>query len=239
MEILDNLNELGNKIINNLDLKNMQEDFLKSNIGQIANTAIDIGLKSMLPDHIENEVIEVKDALISGGIREGVNTAIENTIEIGKKFLGIENSNFNSIDEARQTIQKGDLISNISKGIDFVLEKVSNSKLIPESVLNTIKSGKDLVLNNINTNVEDEFINEMKAFKKIEKYIDNWEKYYTQKDVVGLDKEFNKIEKQIKKILPIENMINKVNAIRNINDVIKNSENFDFSEVYLDLAKNL
>ena len=217
----------------------MQEDFLKSSIGQIANTAIDIGLKSMLPDYIEDEVIEVKNSLISGGIREGVNTAIEKTIEVGKKFLGIENNEFKSIDEAKETIEKGDLTNNISDAIDFALEKISNLNLISENILDIIKNGKDLVLNNMNTNVEGEFVNEMKALKKIEKYIENWEKCYSKKDVEGLNKEFNKIEKQMKKIMPIENILEKVNNIKNINWIMENNEDFDFSELYLNLSKAL
>ena len=70
MEILENIKELGNKLENNLELKKLQDDFLKSNIGQIANIAIDLGLKALLPDKIENEVIEVKDALLTGGIEK-------------------------------------------------------------------------------------------------------------------------------------------------------------------------
>ena len=125
MEVLENINELGNKLVNNLNIENLQNNFLKTNIGQIANNAIDIGLKMILPDTVENEVIEVKDALISGGIDDAITTAVENAIKIGKKALGIEEINFESVGQAESALLNGDLKKGISNGIDFVIDKLN------------------------------------------------------------------------------------------------------------------
>ncbi len=239
MDILENINELGNRLIESLDLKNLQDKFLNSNFGQIANNAIDAGLKVILPDFIEDEIIEVKDALISGGFKEAINAAGQNAIELGKKILGIEDAEFTSIEQAENAVEKGKFIDKVSDGIDNVLDKLSNSKIIPDNISSLIKNGKDLILNNISNNVENEFTNEIKALEKVEKYIGNWEKYYTKKDLDGLTKEYNKIEKQMKKILPLENIIKNVNKIQNIHELINNTENFDFSNIYLELAENL
>ena len=43
----------------------------------------------------------------------------------------------------------------------------------------------------------------------------------------------------MKKVLPLEKIINNVNKIRNINELINNTENFDFNNMYLDLAGKL
>ena len=43
----------------------------------------------------------------------------------------------------------------------------------------------------------------------------------------------------MKKILPLENIIKNVNKIENINELIKNNKNFDFNEMYLQLAGSL
>ena len=239
MDILENINELGNKISNDLNLKNIQDKFLNSTLGQIANTAIDVGIKIMLPDYLENEVIEVKDALISEGLNEGINTAIENAIKIGKKMIGMENKEFVSIEQAIKAVGEGNVIKNISEGIDTVLNKVTDSNIIPSDITNKIKEGKNVILNNIDTNIESEFKNEIKALEKIEKYIGNWEKSYLKKDIESLNKEYNKIEKQMKKVLPLEKIINNVNKIRNIKELINNTENFDFNNMYLDLARKL
>lgn len=239
MDILENINELGNKLINNLNLENLQEKFLNSSLGQSVNVAIDAGLRCILPDFVEDEVIEVKDALITGGLKEALHTAGENAIQLGKKILGIENEEFTSIEQAENAVEKGEFISKISEGIDNVLNFLDNKNIISEKITSDIKNGKDLILDNINNNVNNEFSDEKKALEKIEKYIGNWEKYYSKKDTEGLTKEYNKIEKQMKKILPLEDIIKNVNKIRNINELIKNSEDFDFSNVYLDLAENL
>ena len=239
MELLNNINNLDNKILNDLNLNNLQNNFLQTNIGQIANGAIDLGLRYLLPDYVENEIIEVKDALISGGIKEGINKAIENAIEIGKKAIGIESAEFKNIEQAEKSLEQGEIINGISDSLDFVLDKLSSSNIISKNVTNTIKNGKDFILNNFSADIDKEFVEERKAINKIEKYINNWEKNYNNKNLEGLQKEYNKIEKQMKKILPLENIINNVNKIRNINELIKNNENFDFDDVYLELAKKL
>lgn len=235
MELIQNLN---NNLSDDLNINNLQNNFLKSNIGQIANTAIDIGIKSLMPDFIENEVIDVKNAIINGGLKEGINTAIEDAINLGKNILGINNSDIKSVGEAKSILENGNLIKGISKSMDFVLEGLSDNNIISKNIFNLIKGGKDLILNNIGTNVENEFENEIKSVKKIEKYISNWEKYYSEKNMEGLNKEYKKIEKQIKNILPLKNIINNINKIENINELIKNNENFDFSQYYLDLASS-
>ena len=237
MEILENINELGNKLNNNLE--NLQNNFLKTNIGQLANTAVDFGLKVLLPDFVENDVIEVKDAFITGGIEDALNKTLENAIELGKKALGINNSDFKSIVQAKDALKEGNYLEGISNTLNFVLEKLEKSNLISSNVSSLIKNGKDIILNNIDSNVENEFEQEIKALGKIEKYIANWEKFYSNKNIDGMNNELNKIEKQMKKILPIENIIKNVNKIENINNLINNSENFDFNNVYLELANQI
>lgn len=237
MEILENINELGNKLNNNLE--NLQNNFLKTNIGQLANTAVDFGLKVLLPDFVENEVIEVKDAFITGGIEDALNKTLENAIELGKKALGINNSDFKSIVQAKDALKEGNYLEGISNTLNFVIEKLEKSNLISSNVSSLIKNGKDIILNNIDSNVENEFEQEIKALGKIEKYIANWEKFYSNKNIDGMNNELNKIEKQMKKILPIENIIKNVNKIENINNLINNSENFDFNNVYLELANQI
>lgn len=237
MELLENINELGNKIGNDIELIKEQDNFLKSNIGNAINYAVDIGLKAILPDFVENEVIDVKNSLITGGLEEGINSALENAINLGKKALGLSNTAYQTIEQAENTIKKGGLASGISDGIDIVLNNLSKKNIISENITTLIKNGKDILLNNVDKNINNEFNNQIKACEKIEKYIVNWEKSYRKKDVESLNKEYNKIEKQMKKILPLENLINNVNKIRNLNNMIKDNENFDFSSVYLDLAK--
>ena len=87
-------NEL--KIENNLDLKQSnlsnvtyekQKSFLESNLGQVINGGINLGLKAILPDVIEDEIIEIKDSIITDGFSAGIKTAIDNVVDMGKSVL--------------------------------------------------------------------------------------------------------------------------------------------------------
>ena len=163
----------------------------------------------------------------------------DEALELGKKALGISDSDFKNIIQVKDALKEGKLIEGISGALDVVIEKLEKSNLISNNVSSLIKNGKDIIVNNIDTNVENEFDQEIKALQKIEKYISNWEKYYSNKNIEGMNKELNKIEKQMKKILPLENIIKNVNKIENINNLIENSENFDFNNIYLELANQI
>lgn len=64
-----------------------QKSFLESNLGQVINGGIDLGLKAVLPDIIEDEIIEIKDSIITDGFSAGIKTAIDNVIDMGKSVL--------------------------------------------------------------------------------------------------------------------------------------------------------
>lgn len=235
MEILENLNELSNNIMNNL--KNIQENFLETTIGKVANIAIDIGLKKVLPDFIEEEVIEVKDALITNGFQEGINTAINNAIDLGKSALGIFTGNFESIEQARDAIKEGGVIDGISESIDKVLKKLESSNIISDNISEIIKGGKNLILNLVEKNIKKEFENEIESVSNIKEHIKNWEINYENKDLEGLNLEYNKTVEEARKILPLKSIVEKLNQMENIEILANNNKDFDFSKEYLNLAQ--
>lgn len=239
MNLLENINELNKKISDDFSLENIQNNFLKSDIVEIANNVLDVSLKALLPDYMENELINVKNAFMFEGVQEGINSAVENAINVGKKLLGLENSDFRTIGQAKETLEKGNLIKNISKNINSTINKISDSGNISNDTIKTLNNNKEKITNNIKNNINDEFVNQGKSIEKIEKYINKWEEAYINKDLEGLNKQYKKIEKEFNKVLPLENIINNVHKIQNINELIKNSENFDFNLIYLDLAKNI
>ena len=55
-----------------------------------------------------------------------------------------------------------------------------------------------------------------------------------------MEKEYNKIRKQTKNIIPIENTIKTTRYIENLHNLIKNNgKNFDVSDEEIELAKKL
>ena len=238
MEILNNFNEIGNKL-KEIDFSQIQENFLQSKLGQVVDAAIDQGLKYVLPDFIEDEVIDIKDTLVSEGLKEAVDKAIEKAIDLGKTTLGIFTGNFENVIQAQNAVKEGGVIDGISDAIDSILKKLTDAKIIPSTVSELIKTGKKEILNNIEKDIKNEFINEDESLNNLEKYINNWKDYYSEKNLSGINKEFKKIEKEEKNILPIKNVIDNINKIKNIHELINNSENFDFDEMYLELSDSL
>lgn len=238
MDILENVNELSNKINNlKLNIKNMQENFLDSKIGQLANDAIDTGLKYLLPDFLEEDVIEVKNVLMNEGLTEGINKAVENAIDLGKTAIGIFTGSFENVEQAEDALKEGGVVEGISDSLDYILEKLEKSKIISNNMSNLIKSGKDFIFDNLKENINDEFVSENKSINNIKNYINNWEKSYSEKDLNGIKNEYEKIEQEAKNIIPLENILSQINKIENVNELINNSDNFNFDNIYLDLAK--
>lgn len=227
---------LDNKIIN----EKSQKNFLETTLGRTINTAIDIGIRTILPDFIDEQIINIKDNLINYGLKDGISKTIEEAIDLGKSAIGIVTGNFENISQMQSAIQSGGLIDGISSLFDTVIDRVGEAGLINSTISATIKQGKNIILNNIENNIENTFNKQFIAVENIDKYINNWNKYFNEKNFDGMQKEYNKIEKQLKDIAPIENIINKARSIENLQELIKNNgQNFNLTQEQLELAEKL
>ena len=55
-----------------------------------------------------------------------------------------------------------------------------------------------------------------------------------------MEKQFNKIEKELKVVMPLENVLNKARIIENLHNLIKNNgQNFNLSKEEIELANKL
>ena len=151
MNIIDN-NLQQNNNINNLEIEKQQNNFLETTFGKTINAGLDIGLRMILPDLIENQIIEIKDTLLKEGLGEGIKKAIYSAVDLGKSALGIVTGDFENISQVQAAVQTGGLIDGVSDTIDFVLEKTKNSGMLSETIANTIKVGKNTLLNSISNN---------------------------------------------------------------------------------------
>lgn len=234
---------LGNNNIiegRNIELAKEQNNFLESNIGKIINTGINLGIKYLLPDFIEDEVINIKDSIFNNGLKEGIDTAIKSTIDIGKSTLGIVTGKFENINQIKKVVEKGGIIDALSKTIDYTLNNVEKKGLLNNKIINTIKSGKNVILDNISSNIEEMLINQIKEIENIDKYTNNWKEAYIEKNFNSMQKEINKINKSIEKIIPLENIIKEARQVQNIHNTIKNNGlKFDLDNVQVEAAKIL
>lgn len=231
---------IQNEIANNLNVENEQNKFLDSMLGKIINNAIDVGLRYVLPDLIEEEVISVKNSLIKNGLKEGIQTAVDNAINLGKSAVGIITGNFENVAQIQKAVEKGGIIDTVSDVIDLATKKAKSVGMIDSNISNLIKTGKNSILNNVSSSIEKELVNQEKNIEKIAKYVDDWQKGYENKDFNEMQKQFTKIEETLKEVVPIEETIKKARTVETIHNLIKNNgKNFDLSQQEIDLATKL
>ena len=217
-----------------------QKSFLETNLGQVINAGVDLGIRVVLPDFLEDDVIEIKDSIITDGFKDGIKTAIDNAIDMGKSFLGIFTGKFENISQVKEVLKKGGLIDSISDVLDWGIKKAKENKLIKSSTATLIKKGKNTILNNISNNIENNLDSQVESIEKVDKYIKKWNEYYNEQDFTNMQKQYNKIEKELEKIIPLENTINKARVVENLHNLIKNNgKNFNLSQEEIELANKL
>ena len=95
------------------------------------------------------------------------------------------------------------------------------------------------LLKNFNK-VRDEFEKQLNDFSQISLYIKNWKKEFENKNFTKMEKEYNKIEKEVKKLMPLEEMMKEAKRIEIIHNLIKeNGQNFNIDKEQMDLIKTL
>ena len=174
------------------------------------------------------------------GLKDGIKKSIDDAVNLGKSTVGIVTGNFENISQVQDVIKSGGIIDNISNLLDDIINKVYKNGLINSTVANTIKQGKNVILNNVEKNIEKTFTDQLNSLDNTQKYINNWKEYYNNKNFEGMEKEYKKIEKEIDNLIPIEKTINEVRTIENLHNLIKNNgQDFNLSNEQLELAQKL
>ena len=237
MEIEKNKNiELKQEIIN----EKSQKKFLETALGKTINTAIDIGIRALLPDFIDDQIINVKNNLIKNGLQEGIKKTIDDAVDIGKSAIGIITGNFENVNQMQTAVKTGGIIDGISALLDTVVNKVQSKGRIDYNIARTIKEGKNIILNNVESNIEKTFTDQIKSVEYTNKYINNWRNYYENKNFEGMEKEYQKIKKELKNLVPMEKTIHQARTIENLHIFIKNNgQNFNLSNEAIELAEKL
>ena len=227
--------------VDGLDLQsNQQDSFLQTTLGRVINLAVDTGLRAILPDVVENEIIDIKDTFLNEGFSEGINKAIKTASDIGKSIMGIFTGTFESISQAEKAIEKGGLIDGVSEVIDDVVDKVDQTNIVPSGILNVVKEGKDILLNNVSEDIKKEFVSQDKSIERLEKYSNRWREEFNNQNLEGMEKYIKKIKNTLEKILPLESLISKARQIENLHELIKNNGgDFNLSEEQMELANVL
>lgn len=229
---------LENEIKNNIEIENTQNNFLNTILGKTINGAIDMGLRTILPDLIENQIIDIKNALLENGLRGGIKTAIDSTLNFAKSTVGIFTGNFENLDQIKMAVGDGGIIDTISNVLDYTLNKIYEKGYINSTINSIIKSGKNTLLDNVTNNIKKEIDNQSNLIDNLENNISNWKNAYNNKDFETMEKIYNKIEKNLDKIVPLENIFKKTREIEAIHNLIKNNGNsFEFTDLEKELIE--
>ena len=203
----------------------------------IIKIAIDLGLRWVLPDFVENQIIDVKDSLLRGGLKEGIDKAINSAVELGKSVTGIFTGKFENVSQAQNAVKNGGIIDGISDVLDSTLSFTTKQGWIPSNVASLISQGKDVILDNVSNNIEDEFVSQLDHIEKLGKYENNWREYYNAQDFEGMEREYQKIRERLKETLPLETTLKQAREIENLHLIIKNNgHNFNLTQEQLELA---
>ncbi len=235
-------NQLNNEknINNNVEIEKEQTNFLETTIGKIVNTGLDIGIRALLPDFLDEQVINLKDNLFEYGFKEGVTKTIDDAIDLGKSAIGIFTGNFENIEQMQSAVQTGGLIDGLSDLLDTVVGKVTQKGLINSNVANILTQGKDIILDNVQSNIEKTFSEQLTNSNKMNQYINEWKNAFENKDFNTMEIQYEKIETELKSLAPIENTINQARTIENIHNLIKNNgQDFNLTKEQIELAEKL
>lgn len=230
--------EVREEISNNL--KEKQQEFLESTLGQIINTGIDVGIRAVLPEWLEDEMIEIKDSVLNDGFKSGVKMAISKAIDMGKAIEGIFTGNFENLSQIKAVIQSGGLLDTISKLLDNVITWAKEEKLINSSTAKLIKSSKKTIIQSIEDSIDNSLEDQVTAIEKLDGYIEKWNNYYKEQDLTNMKKIHTRIQKEMEKIIPIEDVLTRVEQLENMHElIINNRGDFNLSEEELELANML
>ncbi len=240
------MNLLTNNLENNLNKENEiiktedQTKFIETTLGKTINFGLDIGLRALLPDYIEQQLIDVKNTIMEEGFSKGIKKVISSAIDFGKSAVGIVTGNFENISQVQTAIKNGGILDNISEIIDSVLNKLNKTGKLSYNITNTIRKGKNIILNSITNKIEEEFTNQLDAAEKLQKYENNWKEYFNNKDFTGMQREYEKIRDKLKILIPMENTLKQARTIENLHTLIKNNgQDFNLSKEELELVNLL
>lgn len=225
---------------NNLDNKIEQNNFLKNIFENSINFAIDTSLRFVLPDYIEDDIINLKNNLFNYGLKNGIKKSINEAIDSVKNMYGLINGDFQNISQIESIVRKGGLIDKISNIFDIVIDRSYKNKRINKNMINNVKKGKNIIINNIINNINKSLENQKNNYSNIEKNINKWKNYYNKKDFNGMEVEYKNIKNKINNLVPLKKVLNDFIEIENIHRLLNSKGNkFELSDNEIELLKKL
>ena len=142
--------------------------------------------------------------------------------------------------QIQMAIGSGGIIDTISNLLDKTVNKAYQGGYIDKNINILIKKGKNIILDNISNNIKNEIKNQNNLINNVEKNIKNWKEFFNNKNFEGMEKEYKNIEMQMKKMVPLENIIKEIRNVENIHKLISNNgHNFEITDLEKSVMQKL
>lgn len=215
---------IKNNIENEKNISNKQNDFLGDLLGKVVNSAIEAGIKYLFPDKISKELIELKDKIFTKRFKTELKNTINKVLKKGKRDIGRTDISLKNIKEIHQSLYRGNILENVSNLINKYLDEKKETGKIDNNISEKISSNNGALMQNISTNIENELINQMREINILRKYNFEWKKAFENKNLEETRKIYNEIDKKSQKVIPIKNIFEDLEKIKNIQKILEESK---------------
>ncbi|MCL2382801.1 MAG: hypothetical protein FWC79_01160 [Oscillospiraceae bacterium] len=241
--ILEMTNSLGQSVgrENSLTIAREQDRFFDTTLGRVINRGIDLGIRAIFPEFLENKVIDVKDALINEGLNSAIRTAIDQTLELGRRALSdFLTRGFRNVSDARDVLETGDLLANVSKELDHVIERTERNNADRLNIGSNLSERKAMLLEMVRRDVDSCISEQIELTDTINSHITKWNDALQKGNFRSMENEFAQVQEKMVAVMPTENMIKDVRTLENLHNLIKNNgRDFNISEYERKVAEIL
>ncbi|MBE5821719.1 MAG: hypothetical protein E7311_03915 [Clostridiales bacterium] len=188
---------------------------------QVFDKTFDNVVKALpLRKSTETIVITAKNILTNDVVQNKIKNVFDNIFD--------KNRSVSDVQDVKNIIEEKGFIGSIS---DTVTNAINTLKDVDKNIADKLSDCKDIIIDKlISDETKNRFEGQEKILQKIDEKYNKWEKAFKDGDVKSMDKIYTQIEKQYQKLLPTVKAIEKVNELKNINELVKYKiENKDYT----------
>jgi len=213
---------------------NSQSNNVFTNIADAFENAVKKGSELIkFPDNIGEAV---KSGLDKIDIKEIGSSVAESALKVGMKNLGMKSSTFNNLKDIFNAVKDGNLKEGLDAGLDIVIGALK----VPTTAKTLLKSGKSLILDQVFEDELKEIMTKQKnTISRINKKCLQMEEAFKNNDSKTLDRVGKTLKKDLEKVMPIQEVINKGNSILNQYELYKNKGKKELSDIEKELCAQL
>ena len=200
---------------------------------QVLNKTFDGVVKVLpLPKGTDKVIITAKNIITNDVIQDKVKSVFN-------KLIGNDNKSIDNLDNVKEVLEEKGFMTEIKETLDAVIQSAKKSKLIDKNTSDLLSSSKDIIIEKlIKDETKSRFEGQEKVLKTIDEKYNKWEQAFNNNDTKAMDKLYNQIEKQYERLLPTLSVVEKVNEIKNLNELAKNKLEVGINEI-TDLEKEI